>query len=477
MNIDFSMLRAPGWTDQLSKAMSEIGDSVAAERARKQKMELEAERIAGDQNIRQQDADTRDARELRQQRSDDAQLEVDNAKRQRLADDTIRADVARGDMVAAKQHAGDYAEVDPSTRTVKRGRDFEQLPDLNPGAPPELKPEKSDADTAANLGAQDTAIANEGKPPVTGRVRIGGVETNTDELRHAASRQAAADFDKVGESLTGELGQALQSGDPYLRMMAQRRAERFSQLQAGVKSGTISPRDAMKEFLSSEQLADKYGENRAHDKTVGEYGIQKQRVANARPSADKQRSDGAGGIDRKDLQAADAALNNFQKQWNLSADRTEDTRLRGLLKNQDKSVVQRSLSDVLSRSLAGQKGVLTDADINRLQGHMGGAWGDVMNWISKGATGNLDPEVFAKLMQGVDVVLQNHDTNRQAAKKAYGDVFGTGSSYSKLKVGDHFDRKRREFFGDDEQPAAAGGKTGGGAVDDIMAEWKKRQGR
>lgn len=475
MNINFDMLRAPGWTDQLSKAMSEIGDSIQAERARKQKMELEAERIAGDQNIRQQDADTRDAREMRQQRSDDAQLEVDNAKRQRQADDTIRADVASGNMVAAKQHAADYSEVDPSTRTVKRGRDFEQLPDLNPGAPPELKPETSEADTAANLGAQDSAIANAGKPPVTGRVRIGGVETSTDELRHSADRQAAADFDKVGESLTGELGQAMQSGDPYLRSIAQRRAERFSQLQAGVKSGTIAPRDAMKEFLSSEALADKYGENRAHDQTVGQFGIEKQRVANSKPSADKQRTAGTDGIDRKDLQTAESGLKDFQKNWNIATDRNEDTRLRGLLKNKDVSVVQRSLSDVLSRSLAGQKGVLTDADINRLQGHMGGAWGDVTNWVSKGATGDLDPDVFAKLMQGVDVVLQNHETNRQGARKAYDEVFGDGSSYSKLKIGDHLTRKRKEFFVDDAE--GAGGAPGGETREQRIARIRERLGR
>ncbi len=475
MKIDFDMLRAPGWTDQLSRAMSEIGDSVAAERARKQRMALEAERIAGDQNIRQQDADTRDAREMRQQRSDDAQLEVDNAKRQRQADDTIRGDVARGDMVAAKLHASDYAEVDPSTRTVKRGRDFEQLPDLNPGAPPELKPEMSDADTAANLGAQDTAIANEGKPPVTGRVRIGGVETSTDELRHAADRQAAADFDKVGESLTGELGQALQSGDPYLRTIAQRRAERFGQLQAGVKSGVISPRDAMKEMLSSEALADKYGENRAHDQTVGQFGIEKQRVANSKPSADKQRTDGAGGIDRKDVTAFESSANNFQKQWNLAGDRSEDTKLRALLADQDKAIVQRAMISVLARGLQGEKGPLANEDVQRIQGDLGGAWGDVANWVARKGEGTMAPEVLAKLKEGIETTLKQHETNRAAARSAWDRNYGDGTTWSKTKIGGRAKEKRFELFGDDEP--AASGKGGGGAVDDIMAEWKKRQGR
>jgi len=496
MNVDFSMLRANP-LDPVTKAIEEYGNYIVAERARREKMEQE--KINADRNfeLAQQRTDAITAREDRAEREQNAEREAANARERAKVDAGIRGDVAAGDLVSARQRAGDYAEVDPSTGTVTRGRPFEvkdRVTGPDPEAPVDL-PEGAEGpqatpEIARHAGKMDIAngqtltpyadyeseMANRDRQRAMGPVvKIGDVETSMDELRHAKDRQNAADFDKVGDALQGELKQALESGDPYLRQMALRRSERFSQLRAGVEAGTIKPFDAMKQMMSGADLADKYGENRVHDQTVGEYGLQRQRIANQKPTADKSRTAGTGGIDRKDLTSIETSLNNFQKQWNLSSDRAEDTRLRGLLKNKDVSVVQRSLSDVLSRSLAGQKGVLTDADIGRLQSHMGGTIGDLQNYVSKMATGDLDPQVFSKLMQGVDVVLQNHDANRKAAKAAFDKNYGEGSPWGNLKVGDMPKRKRFEFFGDDEP--AAGGAPSGETKEQRMARLKALLGR
>lgn len=492
--VDLRYLQNAGNMDPVIAAIQKLGDDVAASRARKEKLAEEQRQFDARNKLDAERTKAISDREARMERGQNSQMEVENSKRRMAADKDILSRIASGDTAGARQLDAGYAEVNPADQSVTHGRGLEikdrdlgpepQAPaDLPDGAegpipsPQEVRRagmiDRSHGQTltpqSEYADAMDARDARSKLGPV---VKLGGVETSMDEVRNNARRQSAEDFGKVGDALQMEMRQAMESGDPLLREQATRRAERYSQLKAGVESGALKPFDAMKMLTSSEALDDKYRENRVHDKTVGQFGIEKQRVANAKPSADRQRTAGTGGVDRKDLTAAETSLNNFQKQWNLSADRAEDTRLRGLLKNKDVSVVQRSLSDVLSRSLAGQKGVLTDADINRLQGHMGGYWGDVQNWISKGGTGDLDPDVFAKLMQGVDVVLQNHETNRAAAKAAFDKDYGDGSAWGSLNIGDHLKRKRFEFFGDDAATQVQGGSS---AVDDIMAEWRARK--
>lgn len=457
---------------------------------------------ARDENIRM--------REDRKANLDEQRLQGDqtikNYGQRNTARDQMNTAVAHNDMGRARQIAEGYAEMDPATGKVSRGYpggfSVEEPPpvpmkpegrplEMGPQASPEeaqqagkIRAEQASFDEGAGPDSQYTdqaeaerqrfqrantgskqmeqqggqivspngpelalyeqQLAAHDKAARNPKVTIGGVETTPDDLRQSAGRTAGADFQRVGSVLQAEYADAHQSGDPQAIASAERKVARYRMLIPMVESGQLDGAKATADILQAAAGENKRGQAQEHDATMGRYGLAKQRLANDKPASPTSER----GVGVKELSAANADLNAFQRNWNVSADRNEEARMASLLKSNDKSIVQRAIVSNLSRGLAGEKGVLTDQDVNRLQGSLGGAWEDVVNWVDKKGTGQLDPVILGKLTEGINVVLAEKSRKRDQAEAAYGASFMRPTSpYQKMGLGDHLANKADEMFG------------------------------
>ena len=312
-------------------------------------------------------------------------------------------------------------------------------------------------------------------------VTIGGVQTTPEAIRYSKSRADAADFGKLGEALAANHAQALQVGDPLALQASERRMQAFQEVMPLVQSGSMSPQAAQARIAAAATGADRYVDQsrltaqRADDAS----GLQGQRdeasMARTRVIADSAvardaakvaaKKEATGGVDPKSAARFEGDLQHFQVNNNISSDRKDEARMATLLQNKDTSIVQRAIAGNLARGLGAERGVLTDKDISRLQGNLGGMWADVENWISKKDTGDLAPEVRQKLEEGIQIVLAEKAQARKQAEAAYMSTFGAPDSiYAGWGLGEHAKRKFKEIFGHDAPVPEGQVPTVGGQV-------------
>jgi hypothetical protein len=315
-------------------------------------------------------------------------------------------------------------------------------------------------------------------------VTIGGVQTTPEAIRYSKSRADAADFGKLGEALAANHAQALQVGDPLALQASERRIQAFQEVMPLVQSGSMTPQAAQARIAAAATGADRYVDQSrlTAQKATDAASLQGQKDVAAGQRAESAagaaltrdaakvaaKKEATGGVDPKAAARFEGDVQHFQVNNNISSDRKDEARMATLLNNKDASIVQRAMAGNLARGIGAERGVLTDKDISRLQGSLGGAWGDVENWLSKKDSGDLSPEVKAKLAEGIQIVLAEKAQARKQSEEAYMSTFGAPDSiYAGWGLGEHARRKFKEIFGHDApNPTAAAGQAAAGGSGD-----------
>ncbi len=325
------------------------------------------------------------------------------------------------------------------------------------------------ADQRALEGFQTQRSEYDAAPP---EVTLGGARQDPEAIRTGQGRMAAQGFAKVGDALEGIRTAAFESGDTEALEAVERKLELFPELMAGVESGTVDPKVAFKQLgaLSVEQMKREaarerdaasmertkfQGANRLENTGLANTG----RVAAAKAGVDAREGAKAEaratGTNEKTYARVQADLSTFDKQHNVSTDRKEEQRMQTLMDNKDVQGVQRAMATQLARGLAGEKGALSNQDIARIQGDLGGAWGSIENWLSRKGTGDLDPAVLDQLVKSTQVVLAEKSRGRAAAEQAYAARFMKPTYFGqKTGHGEDLLNAFEEKFGHPYQPAA-----------------------
>jgi hypothetical protein len=509
--VDFSQLNqeVKPWgqvLDPITAALDQHHQEQIAKAHQQRQLDFQREqeaRLAARDDSRHQEELGKEARIAQHQM---AQETVQEAQRQQQADAAVRqAAGIPGNLPEAQRLAQSYVGIDPQTGTVVHGRPFSQRPNPEPQAPKEEGPQATPdiakqaglirADQAAfepNAGpdsqytgaaqqerkrfaesqtngdatdpqfmAQKQAYLGEKENP---HVAIGGVETTPQDIRYTKSRADAADFKASLGPLTQKLAQAHETGDPQVIAAVQRQVDKANELQPLVEKGLMTPVQAASQINSAgtaeAAFEAKLGAQREHETASTERTKMMSEAAMAREAAKAAaKKEETGGIDPKAEARTEAALEHFQSNFTVKTDRADEARAKTLINNKDSAVVQRAMSSYLARGLAGERGALSDQDIKRIQGDLGGAWVDVENWLSKKGSGQLAPEVSSKLRAGIQAVLDEKTAKREVAKKAYAKTFLSPTSpYAGWGLGDHLRNKHEEIFGEPYQEPSGGGQ-------------------
>lgn len=504
MAVNFGMLEAPlNFNEALDPVITAI-DQWKKDKGDAEKLKLqqahEAELARKDDlrynsSIRRQDLV--DARERAKQdlaeRRYQGGASVANTQARQGIEAKIRAALAQGDQGTAEMLGKSYSEMDPATGNVTNGMQVQQLPPrvADPGAPPEpnaVAPavegprisaqdaERADlqrsldqpgeittsrdardvmqtgdeeraaalqhnAVTTADYHNQAEAYRAEASNP---RFKIGDTEVDQNSLRYAAANKDASDFENYA-------GTAVPAGDPdaqaYVKMLAGAVRGKGMSAQQAAKSLDDYKRTGFKQDFTA-------GQNDARNETT----LERQRIANQRPQASFgfQKSN----ADVKTETALETATNNFQRQWQVSNERFNRVKLDALANNPDVPIAQRAISGVLSRQLAGEKGVLTEQDIQRLQKNLAGWMPEIENWFSKGATGALDPQILKQLQAGINIVISERKQIDDRAKAAYKAQFLSPTSwFQNHGLGDQAALNYQSIFGEPPEVAALPGQA------------------
>lgn len=381
-------------------------------------------------------------------------LVMENQKRRDAAEADVRKAVGNGDIPLAESIGARFQQMDPATGEVRQGLEgfavqphggqAEPTPpdamtaamsnpvtrlagitdqDINQARGPEAPPQDFQAQHDAWQGAPDI-IALHGQP------------LDREVIRHSAARAAGEDFAQVGAELQAQLAVAQQSGDQAAAAQIQRRLQLHGQLQPLVENGQIAPEKAAQTLMAGDAdlrardiQAERDATSRANTQTNagarveaarigGDFGLRRQGLANEGKTAAQ-----TSGADPKAYARLQADMKDFDKQFNVSKDRADESRVATLLNNKDAQVVQRAIAANVARGIGAEKGVLTDKDVERFQGHLGGLWGDVQNWLEGKTTGDFGPEKMAKLEEALRITLEEKAHDRQVAREAFPKVF------------------------------------------------------
>lgn len=443
-----------------------------------------------------------------------------NRKARESTNELVRGDIANSDYGRAQQRAGAYQEVDPETGKVQSGLPgFKMITPQAPAFPrraagsiegpmatPEILDdaavERAGQNAQAGLGGDGGNVLQErqklqqsedafakgntpsdplalaayqgererftpednptaAEPYKGAQVTIGGAPADPDQLRHAASRAQAEDFKKLGDTLMSNHTAAMQTRDPQAVAQTERQLRTYNELLAGVESGQIPGTKAAEAVISGQGAEDKRGAATEMQGQKDAASLERTNViaaAHAAEEVKKREAKNPGGVDPKIYARVQQDYAAFDKNHTVSTDRAEEYRLKSLVANADQPVVQRSIASVLARGLAGEKGALSNQDINRLQGDLGGAWADVENWLSKKGSGALDPAILNRLVAGINVVLGEKDQKRQGAEAAYAAKFmRPGYIGQSGGLADDINNTFEERFGHPYQPPGAAG--------------------
>jgi hypothetical protein len=253
MNIDYSPLRNPGFLDEaldpIAASVQRFSADAMARKRQERELALRREQEArlaarDDQRYNAEMTRATNADKIARERLELAdrrqvgEAEARNARARAEVAAKIRAAAASGDYATAEMIDRAYAESDPRTGQVQYGigdadpttgqrrRGFERLPGMaKPEAPAEELPAPTLDPVALSLQgfmgqerknkfAADTEAYE--KDQANPRFRIGGAETNLEDLRHAQSGLDAADFDKYVGS-TARPGDV--DGEAYAKML------------------------------------------------------------------------------------------------------------------------------------------------------------------------------------------------------------------------------------------------------------------
>lgn len=175
----------------------------------------------------------------------------------------------------------------------------------------------------------------------------------------------------------------------------------------------------------------------------------------------------------KYLGPINSQIKNIQDQFQLKTTRQELNNTEMVLNNSKDPVMQRSIAyNVIARGLAGEKGPLSKDDVTRISGQLGGTFGDIANWFSIHASGDMSDAQLQRVIPAIKAVIARNKANYEEAAKAYDKGLTNNRALQAVPgAADHIKARRAELFGEDK-PAAAGNNS---AVDDIMAKWKTRK--
>lgn len=359
--------------------------------------------------------------------------------RRSKVENDIRAAIAAGELDRAQQMAASYQEMNAATGGVSQGLPgFKIDRGIEPSvpSPDSAKPGETVDSVLANPDsasitdpANDAAVKDWQRKQQHPDVMIAGVHTTPDALRYSAARANAADMQKTEEALQGRYNTALAMGDHVGAGLAQRELDDWRKRRTEVESGLAKPGEAVKANDAVAGAGAKAGDTRALQGEKDAAALARTNVnATSRVEAAKagvgareaaKAKDRAEGMDPKTYTPYASSLAKFNQEHNVTTDRNEETRASTLLANADKNVVQRAMATYLSRGLAGEKGALSNQDIQRIQGDLGGAWADVENWLSRKGSGSLDPAILEQLTAGVQTVLAEKQAKRALDEKAF----------------------------------------------------------
>lgn len=417
------------------------------------------------------DAETARHNKAREDKDALKQWDQDNVKewdRRAGTEQKIRDAIARGDLDTAEQLGTGYTGLNIEGKGgVQKGLPgFKMDRGIKPSEP--APTEDVIGDAVGYAGDVSTFNQKQSHPDIM----IAGVHTTPDALRYSASRAAAADMGKVEDALRAQLATATTMHDTATAAAIQGQLRDIQVRRSQVEGGLVKPDQAIKANDTVTGAATKQqGALDLQDKKGGTAvqvaGINAKRRIDAASAGQAGRdaskaAERGSGTSEKAYARVQSDLSTFDKQHNISTDRNEEERARTLLGNQDKNIVQRAMATYLSRGLAGEKGALSNQDIQRIQGDLGGAWADVMNWVSRKGEGSLDPAILDQLTAGVKVVLAEKETKRAQAEKLYEARF-LRPTYVGQKWGfsDDLLNAFEEKFGHPYQPTQASAAPGG----------------
>ncbi len=370
----------------------------------------------------------------------------------------VRDSIARGDIDAAEQMGAGYQSMDAKTGAVSKG-----LPGfkIDRGIKPSEPAPTDDVIGDAVGYAGDVSKYNDKQAHPD--IMLAGVHTTPDALRYSAGRANAADMKRVEDQVAAQLSM---SHDPHEIEILKHQLNDLQVKRVAVEQGLQKPGDALRGNDSVVAGERKQAGNMDLANTNNTAKLERTKVtADAMATRDAAKraakdEEKAGGADPKAYARVQSDLSTFDKQHNISTDRAYESRVATLLDNKDSTIVQRAMAANLARGIGAEKGVLTDKDITRLQGNLGGYWSSVENWLSKGATGDLADDVKAKLVEGLQVTMAEKAKDRAAAEKAYAARFLT-PTYVGHKWGftNDINNAFEEKFGHPYQPPAQA--TGG----------------
>lgn len=333
-------------------------------------------------------------------------MTLDNQKQRQEREGKIRSAAAAGDFATA-EGLGDYSEVDPSTGEVRGMKLFERLNGVPTPVTRELGegvegPQISleDAEGADYIRGDMAQAENEKNP----RLRVGNVETTQGDLRYAQGRQNAADLQGQRAILEERLKAA---GDPYQASVIQRQLNRLEQLTQGVSTGAVPLKSAMDD-IGKAGIRDEAEEFKARQGDLNRASAEKRTgMMAARPRMGQELAEKRLGLSERKEQSANLRrdVKTTVDRWNAKTTQEAAFEFPNIIKMLDSGNGKLQNQALITMMRLAQKdNRFSDADA-KLAMQSGAGWlGQVESWFSKGASGELGPDVIQAARQAAQVL-------------------------------------------------------------------------
>ncbi len=341
------------------------------------------------------------------------------------------------------------------------------------GVGPEMDKFKSAQD---QYGLQKAAYSDYQRRAANPTVSIGGVDTTPDEIRYGEARKNSEDFKSLSQPLTAEYAAAHQAGDPLMLASAERKLAKYNELAPQVEKGALTVAQAAAQVNSAGSaeagIMGKLGSQREHDVTSGEYGLERQRIANQRPQAPGQNA-------RLDLSERKEKSANLRKDVKSTVERfnakttqeaaQEFPNIVKMLDSGNGKLQEQALITMMR--LAQKDNRFSDADA-KMAMKTGAGWLDqAESWLSRGATGAIGPGVIDHAREAAKHLNGFYQQKQAAMNDAMQSFVNQPDYYDPKEAGQLLQREMPGFSpGGQKNPATQTGGKPKKSIQDLIKE-------